>query len=113
MKYSILGIIFTQVMMCSYASEKTSGVLEWDFDHQLQFRHTEIADRRFRLEIIRMPKTQFSQLSVFLLRKSILLCGEYGYQITMLSGVEGFLEKKALPNYIQRNLIAEIACKKG
>tara|TARA_B110000881_G_scaffold107520_1_gene94330 strand:- start:1145 stop:1486 length:342 start_codon:yes stop_codon:yes gene_type:complete len=113
MKYLLLGIIITQLMSCSYASETPSGTLEWDFDHKLQFRKTQIDERHFHLEIIRMPKTKFSQLSVFLLRKSQALCGEYGYQITMLSGVEGFLDKKALPNYIQGNLIAEVACKKG
>ena len=113
MKYLLLGIIITQLISCSYPSSASAGILEWDFDHKLQFQKSQIDGRNFHLEIVRMHDTNFSQLSVFLLRKSKSLCGEYGYQITMLSGVEGFLDKKALPNYIQGNLIAEITCKKA
>ena len=113
MKYILLGLITSVLMSCaSQAPEQNEGVLEWDFDHRLQFKNTQIDDRRYHLDIIRMGETTFTQLSVFLLRKSYRLCGEYGYQIKMLSGIEGFLDKKSIPNYIQGNLVAEINCGK-
>jgi hypothetical protein len=110
MKYVFLGMILTVLMSCTSSEKKRTGTLEWDFDHKLQFAIKKTDNMRYRLEIIRMDKTKFSQISVFLLRKSYALCGKYGYKIEMLSGVEGYLDKKSMPHYIQGDLVAEIEC---
>jgi hypothetical protein len=116
MKFLLSTIAFSVgsvLMSCSsQIPDRVTAVPEWNFDHKLHFRKTKIDNRRYHLEIIRMDKTDFSQLSVFLLRKSFRLCGEYGYQIKVLSGIEGYLDKKTMPNYIQADLVAEIECGK-
>lgn len=83
---------------------------QWDFDHQVQFRQTELENNSFQLELIQNNKVDFKQLSALLLRRSYLICGSYGYKITVLKGVESVDYKRASPNLIRSNLVAKLEC---
>ena len=87
-----------------------SGTTQWDFDHSVQFRQTKLAINHYQLEIIPSNKVKFERLATFLLRKSYRLCGGYHYKIEMIQGIEGFDDKRAMPNYISPSLIAKIKC---
>ena len=93
-------------------TKKTSkrGTTQWDFDHGLQFRQVKITTNHYQLEIIPNNKVNFERLATFLLRKSYSLCGGYHYKIEMVRGIEGFDDKRAMPNYIFPSLIAKIEC---
>jgi len=84
---------------------------QWDFDHHIQFIQTKLADNHYQLEIIPNNKVNFSRLATFLLRKSYRLCAGYHYQLEMVQGIEGFDDKRAMPNYIFPALIAKVECK--
>lgn len=83
---------------------------QWDFDHGLQFRQVKITTNHYQLEIIRNNKVKFERLAIFLLRKSYSLCGGYHYKMEIVQGIEGFDDKRAMPNYIFPSLIAKIKC---
>ena len=87
-----------------------TGSSQWDFDHHVQFKKTKIDEHNYHLEVIRNDKVNFARLATFLMRKSYDICGSYGYKIEVLEGVEGFLDKKAMPNFIQGSLVANIEC---
>lgn len=86
------------------------GTTQWDFDHHIQFKQTTLTDKYFQLEIIPNKQVRFEKLATFLLRKSYDLCGGYHYKIEMIQGIEGFDDKRAMPNYIFPSLIAKIEC---
>ena len=87
-----------------------NGLAQWDFDHNVQFKQTKLAKKYYRLEVIRNDDVSFDRLATFLLRKSYNLCGSYLYQIEVIQGIEGFDDKRAMPNYIFPSLIAKIKC---
>lgn len=82
----------------------------WDFDHNVQFKQTHLGFKHFQLEVIPQNKIGFESLATFLLRKSYSLCGGYHYKIEMIQGIEGFDDKRAMPNYIFPSLIAKVEC---
>lgn len=84
--------------------------LQWDFDHQVQFMQTELEPHIYRLEVIRNTRVKFERLSSFLLRKSYRLCQGYHYQLEIIQGIEGFDDKRAMPNYIFPSLVAKVKC---
>jgi hypothetical protein len=94
---------------CSTVKSK-NGESQWDFDHNIQFKKTKLADNRYHLEIIRQKNTSFSLLSTFLLRESYDICGGYGFNIEVLSGIEDFDGRRAMPNAIFGSLIANLDC---
>lgn len=83
---------------------------EWDFDHKLQFKKTKFDDNHYQLEVITAKKLNFQRMSAFLLRRSYLICGGYGYTLTMVKGVESVDYKRSSPNKIRGNLVAKIEC---
>lgn len=83
---------------------------EWDFDHNLQFKKTKFDDRNYQLEVIPNSKVNFERLSVFLLRRSYLICQGYGYKLELIKGVESFDHFRASPNLIMPNLTAKLEC---
>ena len=99
---------------CSNFSSKNSfnnGSTQWDFDHRIQFRQTNLTTNHYQLEIIPNNKVNFERLTALLIRKSYLLCGSYHYKIEMIQGIEGFDDKRAMPNYIFPSLMANVECK--
>ncbi len=110
-KFCVGLCIVGLVLGCSSTENQSKGYQsQWDFDHKLQFRKTKIDDHNYHLEIIPNDKIKFNRLATFLIRYSYKICGNYGYQVEILSGVEGFIDKKASPNYIQGSLIANVEC---
>lgn len=104
-------IIVNSLVACSTMSpSKASNRAQWDFDHKVQFIQSKIEDNIYQLEIIPTNRTKFRQLSAFLLRKSLELCGGYQYKIQIIEGIEGVDDKRAMPNYITRSLIAKVEC---
>jgi hypothetical protein len=83
---------------------------EWDFDHQVQFKRTQFDKNHYQLEVISNKKGNFERLSAFLLRRSYLICGSYGYKLELITGVESFDYLRASPNYILPNLTAKLEC---
>lgn len=105
--------VFSHLTGCTTSRSKTvaqfSGV-QWDFDHQVQFRQTTLTKKHYQLEIIPNKRVGFDSLATFLLRKSFKLCKSYHYNIEMIQGIEGIDDKRAMPNHIQPNLMAIIEC---
>ncbi len=91
---------------------KADNNSQWDFDHELQFKEIKLADNKYHLEIIPKNDTHFGQLATFLMRRSYQLCGQYGYTLEILKGVEGFNDRVGLPHLIPSSLAANIECKK-
>jgi hypothetical protein len=105
--------VLSTITSCSHldtSSNKGPNTTSWDFDHNVQFKQTKLDDKHFQLEIIPNNNAKFQQLATFLLRKSYRLCGDYNYTIEMIQGIEGFDDKRAMPNYIFPSLIAKVKC---
>ncbi len=85
----------------------------WDFDHKVQYKKTKFDENTYQLEVIPNDKVNFERLSVFLLRRSYLICGGYGYKLQLIKGVESFDHFRASPNMIMPNLTAKIECPTG
>jgi hypothetical protein len=99
---------------CSATNSQTAlnnGATQWDFDHNLQFRYTKLSTIAYQLEVIPNGRVKFDRLAAFLLRKSFIICASYNYNIEIIQGIEGFDDKRAMPNYITPSLIAKIKCK--
>lgn len=108
---SLLLFIFL-LSSCAGPSQVVLGQAqsEWDFDHQLQFKKTQFDDSHYQLEVIPNNKVSFERLSAFLLRRSYLICGMYGYKLELITGVESFDYPRASPNLIMPNLTAKLEC---
>jgi len=111
MRIFVLIFAVSLLSACT-TSNKANNSSQWDFDHNLQFKETQLADNKYHLEIIPKTDTYFSQLATFLMRRSYQLCGQYGYTLEILRGVEGFNDREGLPHLIQSSLQANVECKK-
>lgn len=105
-------LICNSFFACSslLVGKESQNTAQWDFDHQLQFRETELSKNKFQLEIIQNNKATFQQLSALLLRRSYIICQGYGYKLTVIKGVESVDYKRASPNLIKSNLVAQLEC---
>ncbi|WP_019029786.1 hypothetical protein [Colwellia piezophila] len=110
---------YTLAMLCSFLFAGCAGAnitmlgqvqSEWDFDHQLQFKRTQFDENHYQLEVISNQNINFERLSAFLLRRSYLICGQYGYKLELIKGVESFDFPLASPNLIMPNLTAKLEC---
>mgnify|MGYP000029432675 FL=1 len=106
----ILPLSITACAGSSTKQPNSNGTIQWDFDHQLQFRQTQLAANRYQLEIIPKNRGNFAAMSTFLLRKSYQLCRHHTYQLEILQGIEGFDDRRAMPNYIFPSLVANVEC---
>lgn len=82
----------------------------WDFDHEVRYNKTKLADNKYQLEVEANGQVSFERLATFLLRKSYQLCRGYGFQLKMLDGIESFDHYRATPNLIMSNLKANLEC---
>ena len=112
---AINSTLFLLLSACVSPREKVFGQAKsaWDFDHQVQFKKIMFDNNHYQLEIITNNRVKFQQLSAFLLRKSYLICGSYGYTLTLIKGVESFDAKRESPNRIIPNLTAKLECPMG
>jgi len=106
----ILSLALTGCANLDSQKANNNGAAQWDFDHHVQFRQTQSANKHFQLEVIPNNKVSFERLATFLIRKSYSLCGSYHYKLEMIQGIESFDDKRAMPNYIFPSLIAKIDC---
>ena len=83
---------------------------DWDFDHQVQFQQIKLSKNTYSIKVISNDKTHFNQLSTFLIRHSYKICGQYDFELTVLSGIEGIDDRKISPSYIQPSLSANLVC---
>lgn len=109
------AIIYLSLILLSACSSPTvlengQSIVEWDFDHNVQFKKTKFDNKHFQIEVISHNKGNFERLSAFLLRKSYRICGGYGYKLTMIKGVESFDHYRSSPNLIMPNLTAKLEC---
>ena len=95
---------------CSTLKETPNGASQWDFDHQIQFKQTDLENGKHHLQVIAKQNTEFSKLATFLMRRSLRICKSYGFKIEVLEGVERFDDKLSFPNMIMPSLSANIEC---
>lgn len=99
------------ISACSnFSNNKANTNTQWDFDHNVQFTQTKLANNTYQLEIIPNGKVNFERLATFLLRKSYSLCQQYHYQLEIIQGIESFDDRFAMPNYVFPSLIAKVRC---
>ncbi len=105
--YAVLALGLTA---CASNSPTPNGASQWDFDHQVQFKQTDLKDGKYYLQVITKQNTEFSKLATFLMRQSLRICKSYGFKIEVLEGVERFDDKLSFPNMIMPSLSANIEC---
>jgi uncharacterized iron-regulated protein len=112
--HMVIILLFCLILSaCSNLNTKQSfngGAAQWDFDHNVQFRQKKLSPNYYQLEIIPNNNINFERSAVFLLRKSHEICGSYHYKIEIVQGVEGFDDRRVMPNYITPSLIAKLEC---
>ena len=109
----LLFLFYAGINGCASLSTQVAinnGTARWDFDHHVQFKQIKLAEQYYQLEIIPNDNVNFGRLASFLIRKSYSLCGSYHYKLEMVQGIEGFDDKKAMPNYLLPSLIAKVEC---
>ena len=110
MKNSIYLLLALALTGCANNVETPNGASQWDFDHQIQFKQTDLKDGKHHLQVIAKQSTEFSKLATFLMRQSLRICKSYGFKIEVLEGVERFDDKLSFPNMIMPSLSANIEC---
>jgi hypothetical protein len=111
--YLFLFIIIAIFSSSAQSTESSSGQLQWDFDHQVQFKQTDLKAGKYHLLVIAKQDVEFSKLATFLIRRSLRLCKGYSFKIEVLEGVERFDDKLSFPNMIMPSLSANIECSKA
>lgn len=105
-------IVVTTLLLSACSSQQSlpNGASQWDFDHQVQFKQTDLKGGKHHLQVIAKQDTEFSKLATFLMRQSLRICKSYGFKIEVLEGVEHFDDKLSFPNMIMPSLSANIEC---
>ena len=103
-------LIFAGLGLISAQTLAKDSHFETDFDHKVQYKLTKLASKQYQLEVARLGNTNFARMNLFATRKAKKLCIDMGYSITYLDGVEGFDDRKQMPNYIFPSLTVEINC---
>ncbi|NQZ20966.1 MAG: hypothetical protein HRT53_02825 [Colwellia sp.] len=102
----LLGVLLSG---CSNI-EQQNGTSQWDFDHNVQFKQTELSENKYHLQVWSKSDTHFSKLATFMMRRSYEICGTYGFTIEVLKGIEKFTDRQSFPNLIMPSLSANIKC---
>ena len=92
------------------SAQHQEGQFETDFDHRVQFKLVKQTDKQYYLEVARLGGVSFERMNLFTTRKAKQICGDMGYSIKYLDGVESFDDRNAKPNYIFPSLTVEINC---
>jgi hypothetical protein len=110
MKNLIWLLLALLLTACANNINTHNGASQWDFDHQVQFKQTDLKNGKYHLQVIKKQSKEFSKLATFLMRQSLRLCKSYGFKIEVLEGVERFDDKLSFPNMIMPSLSANIEC---
>jgi len=110
MKSSIGLLLALALTACASNTPTKNGASQWDFDHRVQFKQTDLTAGKHHLQVIAKQDTEFSKLATFLMRQSLRICKSYGFKIEVLEGVERFDDKLSFPNMIMPSLSANIEC---
>jgi len=108
MKYILT--FFLGIFLCACSNQNRQLIAYHDFDHKVQYTQEKLNEHTYLIKIITNNKSRFSHLSEFLLRHSYKVCGQYGFQLTILSGIEDIDDKKISPSYIQPSLKVNLVC---
>jgi len=114
----LLITMFTIAMLTipvfnSVAAKQNSPITtqsSWDFDHKLQFKQSQLNNKKFRLEVVPNNKIDFERMAGFLLRKSLKLCQGTHYNLQIVKGIESYNDQEYFPNRLSGSLVAEITC---
>lgn len=99
-------------LICSCTNRGDENAKSWDFDHGVQYRQKEINKGEYQLTVISNDNVRFNRLATFLLRQSYKVCGQYGFTLKVLSGIEDIDDRKVSPSHIQPSLSANLTCPK-
>lgn len=110
MKPFIPLIFILVTSSCSSNLTTTNEKSQWDFDHKVQFKQTDLKGGKHHIQVITKQDTEFSMLATFLMRRALRICKSYGFKIEVLEGVERFDDKLSFPNMIMPSLSANIEC---
>lgn len=104
-------LILVSILFYGCAAIKSQdNQLQWDFDHQVQFREVKLDDNSYEIEVVANNNTHFEMLATFLIRRSMEICQAYGFTVTILKGVESVNDRLGLPNMIMPSLSARVVC---
>jgi len=109
-KNAIYVLLVLLLTACASNKPTPNGASQWDFDHQVQFKQSDLGNGKYHLQVIAKNDTEFSKLATFLMRQSLYICKSYGFKIEVLKGVERFDDKLSFPNMIMPSLSANIEC---
>lgn len=125
---SLLGALFFSAI--SFAEENW----EWDFDHKMHFRVTQLANKSYMLEIDtnklinaslnmqgqnknkknkpnkKQLARNFERGAALLIRKARHICQSYHYKLEILGGVSGVNDYKERSNLLHSDLKAQLTC---
>jgi hypothetical protein len=111
MRLQILaGALVIAVMSTAACAKEKEQSFQKDFDHNVHYSLNKLSDKQFELTVARLGKAKFKQMNAFATRQGKLLCDAYGFSITYLDGIEGFDDRKGMPNYIFPSLKVKITC---
>ncbi|MFD2164948.1 hypothetical protein ACFSJY_01630 [Thalassotalea euphylliae] len=108
MKY--IATISLLVMSTAVVAKETK--YQRDFDHQVQFAQEKTGEGIWRLEVSRQNDAKFATMVTFAARQGMKLCHRHGYDMKFVSGVEGFDDRRGMPNKIFPPLVVQITCPK-
>ena len=91
-------LVIFAIIGCSSPLEQHNGEAQWDFDHQLQFSLTKLAGNEYHLEVIPNDRSKFNKIAVFVMRRALVLCKQYGFNIEMLKDIEKVVLRRKSPS---------------
>jgi hypothetical protein len=109
---AFLVLIFIGLLTsCASSGQAGNEVLTaYDFDHQLEYKQLKLKDEVYKITVVAQQKTRFAQMSAFLLRRALAVCGHYGFKMVVLAGIEDFDQRRSFPNYISQSLQVVVEC---
>ena len=109
MRVFYFALLCVSLSACSNI-ENENGSSQWDFDHNIQFEQTKLSENKYHLQVNPKSDTHFDKLATFMMRKSYEICGNYGFTIEVLKGIERVNDRLSFPNLIMPSLAANIQC---
>ncbi|WOC26105.1 hypothetical protein LY624_16300 [Pseudoalteromonas sp. N1230-9] len=106
---SISALLLTAGFPAAYAEETKTEKL-FDFDEEVHYYQTKLADGRYHLEIQSDDYKHFRNQSVFLLRHASRLCRDKPFMLRVTDGVQEYERFPTKPRAYQPPLTVVLQC---